>query len=265
MFIVVFILLLGTAPSRAALLPITLDPNGPNIQGFFGILSYDSGKGEFQSQTIPLVLSSLSLPDNSDYFDLTGTTTIDLFVKADGSFNGSGTGLSISGGNLSFSDGTTVSDPFLTGTITAFGAEPAGPPSLNFDGLFQVTGGSLTAPITLTGGGSIPALFSVGQTAGFFVTAEDVTSGTFGDFGSSFSSDSVKDQEGVLVPEPATMTLALTGTIFVLGWVVATSRYGHPAHTRPIQPQTSPWAPRNNPLAENRRQHRRFADRNGQF
>jgi hypothetical protein len=224
---VVCALLLAAAPSRADLIPITPDPNGPTIQGVFGTLSYsyDAGTGEFQSQTIPTALGAASLPDPMfALFDfiIPGTTTIDLFVNADGSFNSNGSGLSISGGSLTLPDGTMVSGPFLTGTITAFGADPPGPATRNFDGLFQVTGGSLTAPIALNSGGSLPALFTVGQTGGFFVSAEDVTSGTLGDFTSSFSSDSVKDEEGALiVPEPSSLFVGLAGTGLVLGWVAA--------------------------------------------
>jgi len=216
--------LLAAAPSRADLIPITLDPNGPTIQGEIGgTLSYNAGTGEFQSQTIPTVLGAASLPNPMfALFDFTGTTTIDLFVNADGSFNSNGSGLSISGGSLTLPDGTVVSGPFLSGTITAFGADPPGPATRNFDGLFQVTGGSLTAPIALISGGSLPALFTVGQTGGFFVSAEDVTSGTLGDFTSSFSSDSVKDEEGALiVPEPSSLFVGLAGTGLVLGWVAA--------------------------------------------
>jgi hypothetical protein len=186
-----------------------------------GTLSYDAGTGEFQSQTIPAVLGAASLPGMLALFDLTGSTTIDLFVNPDGSFNRNGSGLSISGGTLSLSDGTVVSGPFLTGTITDFGADPPGPATRNFDGLFQVSGGSLTAPIALVGGGSLPALFTVGQIAGFLVSAEDTTSGTLGDFTSSFSSDSVKDEVGALVPEPSSLSLGLGGTGLLLGWVAA--------------------------------------------
>jgi hypothetical protein len=186
-----------------------------------GTLSYDAGTGEFQSQTTPAVLGAASLPGMLALFDLTGTTTIDLFVNPDGSFNRNGSGLSISGGTLSLSDGTVVSGPFLTGTITDFGADPPGPPTRNFDGFFQVSGGSLTAPIALVGGGSLPALFAVGQIAGFLVSAEDATSGTLGDFRSSFSSDSVKDEIGAIVPEPSSLSLGMAGTGLVLGWVAA--------------------------------------------
>jgi hypothetical protein len=221
-FPVVCALLLAAAPSWAGgLIPITLDPNGPTIQGVDGTLSYNAGTNEFQSQTTPAVLGASSLPSMLAFFDFTGTTTIDLFVNADGSFNRNGSGLSISGGTLTLSDGTVVSGPFLTGTITAFGADPPGPPTRNFDGLFDVLGGSLTAPIALNSGGSLPALFTEGQTAGFFVSAEDVTSGTLGDFTSSFSSDSVKDEVGALIPEPSSLFLGLTGTGLVLGWVAA--------------------------------------------
>ncbi len=223
---VVCALLLAAAPSRADLIPITLDPNGPTIQGVSGTLSYNAGTGEFQSQTTPADLGAASLPSPSfALFDFTGITTIDLFVnKTNGSFLGNGSGLSVSGGSLTLPDGTTVTGPgpYLTGTITAFGADPPGPATRNFDGLFQVTGGSLTAPIALNSGGSLPALFTVGQTGGFFVSAEDVTSGTLGDFTSSFSSDSVKDEEGALiVPEPSSLFVGLAGTGLVLGWVAA--------------------------------------------
>jgi hypothetical protein len=219
---VVCVLLLAATSSRAGLIPITLDPNGPTIQGVSGSLSYNAGTGEFQSQTTPADLGAASLPGMLAFFDFTGTTTIDLFVNADGSFNRNGSGLSISGGTLSLSDGTVVTGPFLTGTITAFGADPPGPATRNFDGLFQVSGGSLTEPIALNSGGSLPALFTVGQTGGFFVSAEDVTSGTLGDFTSSFSSDSVKDEEGALaVPEPSSLVTGLVGTGLVLGWVAA--------------------------------------------
>jgi len=222
LFAIVCVLLLTAAPGRATTLPIGLDPNGPTILGVGGNLSYNASTGEFSSQTIPTVLSLPSLSPPYTYFDFTGTTSIDLFVNPDGSFLSNGTGLSISGGSLTFA-GTLVTGPFLTGTITAFGADSPGPPTRTFNGLFQVTGGSLTAPISLPSGGSQPALFTVGQTDGFFVYGEDYTSGTLGDFSSSFSSDSVKDQEGVIVPEPASLTLALglAGTGLGLAWATA--------------------------------------------
>jgi len=209
--------LLAATSSRAGLIPITLDPNGPTIQGVSGSLSYNAGPGEFQSQTTPAVLGAASLPGMLAFFDFTGTTTINLFVNANGSFKSNGSGLSISGGTLSLSDGTVVTGPFLIGTITDFGADPAGPATRNFDGLFQISGGSLTAPITLIGGGTLPALFNVGQTGGFIVSAENVTSGTLGDFTSSFSSDSVKDEVGALVPEPPSLFMGLVGAGLVLG------------------------------------------------
>ena len=120
-YLVVCALLLATTSSQAGLIPITLDPNGPTIEGVGGTLSYNAGTGEFESQTTPAVLGAASLPGMLAFFDFTGTTTIDLFVNADGSFNRNGSGLSISGGTLTLSDGTVVSGPFLTGTITAFG------------------------------------------------------------------------------------------------------------------------------------------------
>jgi hypothetical protein len=211
------------------LLPI--DIGVPNIQGFNGTLSYDATTGIFHSDILPLIFVAPNLPNNPNgfvFFDFfppapTPTLSIDLVVNPDGTFNSNGAGISVTGALDLDGDGTDdVAGTLLTGNIIAFGSDPPGPPTVSFNGLFLITGGLLTQDVPLSGGGTYPAPFSVGALGGFLLNAEDVPStGTLGDFSSSFADDSVKATVGLATPEPVSAILALIGVACAgatLGW-----------------------------------------------
>jgi hypothetical protein len=189
------------------------------ISGINGTLTYSAATGEFQASTFPIIIAgpTIPAPGHIGFFDqsIPSTTTIDLFVDKAGNFVSNGTGLQITGAVDLDGDGTNdATGLLLSGNITAFGADPAGPPTRVFDGLFTVTGGLLTQNITLSGGGTVFGGFPVGATGGFFLFAEDVTGGTLGNFNNDFSSDAVKDQESLVIPEPgawACWAVALAG------------------------------------------------------
>jgi hypothetical protein len=205
------LLLLG--PGRLCqggdLLAFQLDPNGPAVAGINGRLTYNAATGEFSASVVPLTFSSLDLPGGGFLRFTGGTETIDLFVNPDGSFRTDGTGMQLDG-TLSIG-GTTISGTLLQGGITAFGAESPGPPVRMFNGLFDITGGLLTAPIPLLGGGTLPSQFPLGGAAGGFILfAETATQGTLGDFTRDFDSSKLKKIDGLaLVPEPASWVLSL--------------------------------------------------------
>jgi hypothetical protein len=160
--------------------------------------------------------------------DTTGSAglTIDLIVNQNGNFAGPGAGVRLTGAIDFNGDGiddvsSTAASPLLAGTITAFGTDPAGPPTRSFDGYFRVTGGLLTSPITIIGTGQIiPPEFGVGSQGGFFISAENVTNGILGNYTQNFSSDRTKPLIGA-VPEPGGLVLALSGatTLCGFGWV----------------------------------------------
>jgi hypothetical protein len=209
------LLFFATPPCQAGLLNIQLAPS-PIETGLDGSLSYNATTGQFHSTTVPIVLTDPRLPGGAGSFiGATDQTTIDLFVDHNGNFLRSGGGFKIRGDVDLDNDGTAdASGVLLEGTITAFGAQDAGPPTRVFDGLFTIEGGALTRPTPLSGGGTAPAEFRVGSTGGFFLFAENVASGTLGDFTHNFSTPdlSVKDTVGVAVPEPATWVLVLVGS-----------------------------------------------------
>jgi hypothetical protein len=199
--------LLVPAHARAGgLLPIALDPNQVGILGINGNLTYTASTGELQSTSQALVYAPAPNPDGFSLFNSGDTITVDMFVTQTGAFSSNGAGITITGTLDLDGDGTPdVSGTLLTGTITNFGAQSAGPPTWVNNALFTVDGGLLTTDITLSGGGA-PFFggFTLGEQAGLFLYAESVTSGTLGDFTQDFSSDSVKAEVGLLaVPEPA--------------------------------------------------------------
>ncbi len=223
--LVLGVLLWSPATARAGLLPINYIPNSPQVGGSNGSIAYTASTGDFKvalsaaslQYTAPLILKA------PFFATFTGVLSIDLTVDHNGNFVANGTGVSLTG-TLTLSklqDGATpvtFSGTLLTGTVTNFGAQMAGPPSLSFDGYFSVTGGALTQTMTDSKGNSVFGGFSVGQLGGFQLVAENVTSGTLGDFTSSFSSSSVKPTLGMLTPEPGTLALWLTGGLGLLSW-----------------------------------------------
>ena len=197
-----------SAPSRscqADLILIPYSPNGPSVTGANGTLSYNASSTEFQasvqepandSNFNSLIFVPAGQPTNLVFLDPANggaSLVIDLKVDANGNFLANGTGVTLTGAVDVDGDSTDdASGTLLTGKIVAFGAQQAGPAPLDFDGLFQITGGLLTQAITLSGGGTLAPQFQVGATAGFNVEAENVTSGILGNFSQSFSSSLVK-------------------------------------------------------------------------
>jgi hypothetical protein len=200
------------------LLPVGFVSGDPIVSGSNGGLTYNASTGDFK-----MTLSAPSLDYAAPFvtsphpgFSLfTGTLTIDLTVDQNGNFVANGTGLTLTG-TVTINH-ATFSGTLLTGTITNFGAQAAGPPSLTFDGYFNITGGLLTQTVTGTSG-PVFGGFPLGQSGGFLLDTENVTGGTLGDFTHNFSSSSVKPTVGVLVPEPSSLALFLTGAVVLGGW-----------------------------------------------
>ena len=217
------LLLAGPGRScRAGLLPITFEPGGPTVSGANGSLTYNASTDVFHASVVEpandpnfnsLIFVPAGQPGNLvflDPFNGTASLTIDLKVDNNGNFLANGAGVTLIGGLDIDGDGRDdASGTLLTGTITAFGAGAAAPPTVPFNGLFTVTGGLLSAPITLSSGGTLPTQFAVGSLAGFTLEAENVTSGILGNFSQNFSSTLVKPGIG-LIPEPGSLTLALS-------------------------------------------------------
>jgi hypothetical protein len=229
--------LLSAPPCKADLIPVGFDPNGPVIFG--GVpgkdtLKYTASTGDFQFSGGPVSFNYSSLPIGFALFDVDlmsgqpiGLITLDVqLTPMGGGFQGPGT-ISVTGSLDLDWDGITdvsgdVSNPLLFGSMTNFGADPAGPPTVSFNGLFDIQGGLLTQDISLSGGGIISGGFPVGGPPGLFLlSAESVTGGTLGDFSQDFSSDSGKPEVGVsTVPAPPTWVLGLLGAVVL-------SLFGH--------------------------------------
>jgi len=213
--------LVPTNSCKADLLPFTLSSDHPVTLGINGTLTYDLATGQFHSETDLLTYSANFLP-NGFVFYSSGRTVIDLFVDTAGNRLPGGSGLTMTGeldldeDGIDDVSGDAIS-PLLFGRVLAFGAEPAGPPTRVFNGLWEIEGGALTGPIALSGGGSVFGGFPQGTEppGGFFLFAENASNGTLGDFTADFSSDSVKDNVGVPVPEPGSMALMLVGAALV--------------------------------------------------
>ena len=200
------LLLLAPPVARAGPL-IDYTPGPPFITTIDGSLTYNSTTGDFSSSsTFAIIVTATDF----EIFD-TATLSIDFTVDKSGDFVSNGTGLVLTGSVMV--DGQMYSgdaaNPLLSGAITAFGSDPAGPPSLTFDGFFTVQGGALSG------------LFGVGSTGAFLLDVESVTGGILGDFQSDFSSDTVKATVAN-TPEPASATLTLIAAPIV--WVGARLR-----------------------------------------
>jgi hypothetical protein len=186
-------LLLWTPACRAELLPITL--SFLVVTNINGTLTYNAATVDFHSESLPIVITSPDYPGGLGTFindSIPNQTVIDLFVNQNGLFTGNGTIQMF--GSVAFNDDSTADATglLLSGTITAFGSEPPGPPTRDFNGLFTITGGALTQDVPLSGGGTVFGGFPVGGTGGFLLSAENVTSGTLGNFTADFSSDTGK-------------------------------------------------------------------------
>jgi hypothetical protein len=191
------------------LLDFQFDPNGPLILGINGSLDYNASTGEFSGTSLPLTLSSSTLPGGESFVRFSGNPQLsfDLFVNPNGTFQKDPDGFNLSG-TLSIG-GTKISGTLLSGNFTAFGAESPGLPTWVANALVTPTGGLLTQAQTLANGSTLPPQFPIrGLSIGIDFFAENVTSGTLGDFTQSFSSSSIKDDTGLtMAPEPATWML----------------------------------------------------------
>jgi hypothetical protein len=206
----------GRSCHGGGLLPFAFDPNGPTFLGANGSLSYDASIGEFRGTALPLTLSSPLLPGGADFVRFSGNPQLsfEFFVNPDGTFQKDGSGFDLTG-TLSIG-GTTISGTLLSGDFTAFGAEPAGPPTWVANALFDTSGGLLTEPIPLADGTTLPAPFAIGgPPVGVDFFAENIASSTLGDFTASFSGK-IKDQGGpVSIAEPSSWVLAMIAIILL--------------------------------------------------
>jgi hypothetical protein len=189
-------------------------PGGPIVQAQSGVLTYDNASGAFSSTSsaVSITADALTAAFGSPLvFFSSGTMSINMTLDTSGNLVSGLSGFKLTGSIDFDGDGTDdASGTLLRGKITSFGAAPAGPPTWQYNGTFLVEGGLLTAPVALSGGGTLGPLFALGSTAGFLGSVEDVISGTLGDFTQSFASDQDKPVAGAL-PEPATLVAGLLG------------------------------------------------------
>jgi hypothetical protein len=203
-----------------------------------GGLSYDVASGHFQSLSNAIVLASPAFGPPHFFVTLSSgsSTSVDLFVDTSGNFVSNGGGVVVTG-SFTFAgttiSGLTAADPLLKGTIDNFGADGPGPGTRTFNGLYTVTGGELSKAISLSGGGTLGPLFTLGALGGFILTAENTGSvGILGDFTSSFASGprGVKGTvELVQTPEPGGLTLTLIAALCLGGCYHQRNR-----HVRPV-------------------------------
>jgi hypothetical protein len=215
------------ASSHATLITSSYVPGGPTFQAVGGTLTYDSGTKVFDASLLPVVYTPAGSPGNLVFFDPTTpdgnlSLTVDLRVDNNGKFLSNGSGVTLVGALDFDSDGTDdANGTLLTGNILAFGAGNPGqtPGSLPypFNGLFKVTGGLLSQPVPLTGGGTLAAEFPVGTLGGFNLSAETQVSGIVGNFAQSFSASNVKSDTGIVAPEPSGILMALIGSATLAG------------------------------------------------
>ena len=214
--------LLAPSTGRADLLPVNFQPGSPIISGSNGSLTYNAATDDFD---VTLTGSSLfyaaPFVQPRGFALFSGSLTIDLEVDHNGDFIANGAGLILLG-TVTINGATftgTAANPLLTGRITDFGSQAAGPPTRDFDGYFTITGGALTQTMTGTGGQPVFGGFPVGSSGTFLLSAENVTSGILGDFSHDFSSSSVKPEGGVTaIPEPSSLNLLLTAAVVLGAW-----------------------------------------------
>jgi hypothetical protein len=214
-------------PARGGLLPFVIDPGAPDILGADGTISYDAVSHLLHAEAAPFTFTAPYVSGPFAFVD-GGNTTVDLSVDNSGNFLSNGSGVKITGSVDVDGDGLydlvgTNSMPLLQGNIFAFGADDPGPPTRSFDGYFVVTGGLLTQSITLTGGGTTPGGFTLGDSGGFDLVVEQQVSGILGDFSNGFSGTPVKPEFGRLasVPEPGSAIMALSGATVLVGATLA--------------------------------------------
>ena len=208
--------LLPNTLSAGPLLPLDFQPGAPIVSGSNGGLSYNASTGDLNATLSgPTLLYAAHSVPNGFALISNGSLTIDLMVDHNGNFVANGTGVTLKG--TVTINGAVFTGTLLTGTVTAFGSDPAGPPTRDFDGLFTVTGGALTQTETGDGGQSVFGGFSVGSKGAFDLFAENVTSGTLGDFTHDFLSTRDKPLIGE-TPEPGTLALMVTGATLFFGW-----------------------------------------------
>jgi hypothetical protein len=186
---------------------------GPVVQAQSGVLIYNSATGAFgsSSDAVAMTADALAPFGGPLAFFSSGTMSISLTVDKSGNLVSGLPGFSLTGSIDLNGDGTDdVSGTLLRGRITSFGTAPAGPATWQYNGTFLIQGGLLTAPVALSGGGTVGPLFTLGSTGGFLGNVEDTISGTLGDFSQDFASDQDKPVAGPL-PEPATLVAGLIG------------------------------------------------------
>jgi hypothetical protein len=213
--------LLTPSTARAGLLPLNFPNGAAIISGSNGGLTYNSTTGDFNvTLTGPSLVYAAPFVKPRGFTPIVnGSLSIDLVVDKSGKFVSNGKGLELTG--TATINGATFggnNNPLLLGTITDFGSEAAGPPTRTFDGFFTITGGALTQTETGSGGNAVFDGFPLGGSGGFLLSAENVTSGTLGDFSRNFSSSSVKPEVGPVVPEPSSLVLLLRAAVVLPAW-----------------------------------------------
>ncbi len=213
--------LLTPSICRAGQIPVSFAPGDPIVSGSNGGITYNATTGDFNATLTGASLvyaAPFVLPSGFALFS--GSLTIDLTVDHSGDFVANCSVLLLTGSVTI--NGATFSGTLLSGAITDFGAQAAGPPSLTFDGYYTITGGALTQTESGTGSALVFGGFPLGASGGFLLDAENVTGGTLGNFAQNFSSSSDKPEVGVLavavaVPAPGTLVLALIGVMVLVG------------------------------------------------
>jgi hypothetical protein len=219
---------LAPSPCRAdLLLPLDFASGAPTVAGSNGGLNYNATTHDLNATlTAPSLAYAAPFVNPGKGFALITAPklVIDLLVDNKGNFLGTGSVALTGTVTFNLADGGSVTfagtsaDPLLSGTIKAFGADPAGPPTRNFDGIFTIDGGALTRTMLDSKGNPVPGGFTLGNLGGFILSAENVTGGTLGDFTHNFSSSNDKPLVGVLVPVPSSLVLSLSAAVVLVWW-----------------------------------------------